>query len=185
MAPLNTLMQAPPTLCGGTWSDQNGTLYNIPLNGQLQVPSTSVQAAIAAGFTQVSVAQAGPYTANAATTAATLAAASVAGGLNNPAGQEPVVNMTGTLGAGAALTLPTVAQLLAVIPNAVAGMSYFLRIINSGGGAFSWTLTTAAGWTLNGTMTVAQNTFRDFIITITSVAAATATVQAIGTGTNS
>lgn len=102
--------------------------------------------------------------------------------------QDTVLNLTGTLGAGAALTLPTVAVLLSTLTpaQAVVGSSTILRVINSSGGAFAWTATTAAGWTLSGTMTVAQNTWRDFIITITAVGATpTATLQAIGTGTQS
>ena len=102
--------------------------------------------------------------------------------------QDTVLNLTGTLGAGAALTLPTVAVLIATLTpsQAVVGSSTLLRVINSSGGAFAWTVTTATGWTLNGTMTVAQNTWRDFIMTITAVGATpTATVQAVGTGTQS
>lgn len=102
--------------------------------------------------------------------------------------QDTVLNLTGTLGAGAALTLPTVAVLIATLTpsQAVVGSSTLLRVINSSGGAFAWTVTTATGWTLNGTMTVAQNTWRDFILTLTNVGATpTATVQAVGTGTQS
>jgi len=88
------------------------------------------------------------------------------------------VDMTGTLGAGAALTLPTVAQLLAAAPTLVAGVSYKLRIANTGAGAFAWTVTTAGGWTLTGTMTVANLTYREFIVTITSPTAAT--LQSLG-----
>lgn len=102
--------------------------------------------------------------------------------------ESTVLNITGTLGAGAALTLPTAAVLQATLTaqQAVVGSTTLLRVINSSGGAFAWTVTTAAGWTLNGTMTVAQNTWRDFIVTITGVGASAAmTLQSIGTGTQS
>ena len=97
-----------------------------------------------------------------------------------------VLNLSGTLGAGAALTLPTVATLLTTLTpqQAVVGSSVALRIVVSQAAAFSWTVTTNTGWTLNGTMTMAANTFRDFLITLTNVGATpTATIQAIGSGT--
>lgn len=94
------------------------------------------------------------------------------------------LNLTGALGAGAALTLPTVALLVAQLAGfGVALYSSRLRIINSSGGAFAWTVTTAAGWTLTGTMTIAQNTFRDFDLSLQSLAAGT--LQQVGTGSTS
>lgn len=117
-------------------------------------------------------------TAKTDTSAATLAAADMAGSntLN-------VINMTGTLGAGAALTLPTVADIVAAYGDIAAGDTFLVRIINSSSGAYAWTVTTATGWTLTGTMTVAQNTFRDFLVSFTSATAAVLT--SVGTGTNS
>jgi hypothetical protein len=56
-----------------------------------------------------------------------------------------------------------------------------LFITNSGAGVFTLTTDAGATVTLTGTMTVAQNTTREFIVTIT--AATTATVQSVGTGT--
>jgi len=114
------------------------------------------------------------YNTNTATTAATLTAANVSGGHN-----EVVLNMTGTLGGAAALTLPTVADLVAAIPNAIPGQTYRLRIMNTSAGAFAWTVTTATGWTLTGTMTIAQNTYREFLVTLTSKTAAV--LQSLGT----
>ncbi|EMN5130226.1 hypothetical protein RVV79_003342 [Burkholderia contaminans] len=96
-------------------------------------------------------------------------------------------NLTGTLAAGQALTLPTVANLIASLPSVVqqnpVGLTWQLRVINSSGGAFAWTVTTNTGWTLGGSMGVNQNTFRDFVVTITS--ATTASIQSVGTGTQS
>ena len=95
--------------------------------------------------------------------------------------------LSGTLASGQNVTLPTVAALvtqmyaIGVVP--IAGASYKLRVINASAGAFSWTMVTNTSWTLTGTMTVAQNTWRDFIITFTGAAAAT--LQSVGTGTYS
>ena len=98
-----------------------------------------------------------------------------------------VLNLSGTLGAGAALTLPTVANLIATLTpsQAVVGASTQLRIVNSSGGAFAWTVTTNTGWTLAGTsQAIAQNTWQDYIVTLTNVGATpTATLQAVGKGT--
>ncbi|WP_158683428.1 hypothetical protein [Burkholderia sp. BE12] len=121
------------------------------------------------------------YNVAANTSGFTLGAAQIAGAAQN------FLNLTGTLGAGANAQLPTVAALLAQLPtvvqNAPVGLSFQLRVINSSSGAFAWTVTTNTGWTLGGTMSIAQNTWRDFIVTITS--ATTATLQAVGTGTQS
>ncbi|PXX15856.1 hypothetical protein C7399_109191 [Paraburkholderia tropica] len=115
------------------------------------------------------------------TAAFTLTAQQIAGAAQN------FLNLTGTLTAAANAQLPTVAALIAALPQVVqgspTGISFQLRVINSSSGAFAWTLTTNTGWTLNGTQSVAQNTWRDFIITITS--ATTATIQSVGTGTQS
>ena len=115
------------------------------------------------------------YQTNTATTAATVTATNITGG----GADEVTLNMTGTLGAGAALTLPLASALWAALPNAAVGSTYKLRILNGGAGAFAWTVTTNTGWTLNGTMTVAQNTVREFYVTL--AAASTATLQSIGT----
>lgn len=97
---------------------------------------------------------------------------------------EVVVDLTGTLAAGAALTLPTAAAILAAMPNAYVGEQFKLRIKNDSSGAFSWTVTTNTGITLTGTATVAQATFRDFYVMITGVGAnAAITVNNVGAGT--
>ena len=122
------------------------------------------------------------YQTNAAVASTTLLNTNIA----QPGTVEVDLNLTGTLTGAANATLPTVASLLQQLPQAQAGSSYKLRIINSSSGAFAWTVVTNTGWgTLNGTMTIAQNTWRDFIVTITSVGSATATLQAVGTGTQS
>lgn len=121
------------------------------------------------------------YSANTATSATTLTVANITGS------GDVVLNMTGTLTGAANATLPTVANLVAGLtsPPVSVNTTYRLRIINSSSGAFAWTVVTAAGWTLNGTMSVAQNTWRDFIVTVTALGTPAATLQSIGTGTYS
>lgn len=97
--------------------------------------------------------------------------------------QDVFINMTTNLGAGGTLNTPTAAQIIAAIPNARVGMTYNLRIINSSAGNFAWTLTAGSNVTLTGTMTIAQNTFRDFVVSVTGANAVT--VQSVGTGTTS
>lgn len=117
------------------------------------------------------------YNTNTATASATLTGANISGA------SDVVLNLTGTLAGAANATLPTVQALIDALKNAAPGSSYNLRIINSSAGAFAWTVLTNTGWTLGGTMTIAQNTYRDFIVTIG--ATNTATLQSVGTGTQS
>lgn len=95
---------------------------------------------------------------------------------------EVTLNLTAVLGAGATLTLPTVAQLVAAMTaagvNPAPGQTIELVIMNSSSGAFAWTVTTATGWTLIGTMTIAQTTLRKFYITLNTIS--TATLQSLG-----
>lgn len=99
------------------------------------------------------------------------------------ADQLQVLALTGTLTAGAALTTPTAAAIIAALGNyGVVGGTYVLRFINSSSGAFAWTITGGTGVTVTGTATVAQNTFREYQVTIAS--ATTVTLQNIGAGTN-
>lgn len=115
------------------------------------------------------------YNADAATASKTLGGSQISGATFN------ILAFTGTFGAGGAITLPTVAALIASLPavpqQAPVGLSWQLRVINVGTSQ-TLTMTTNTGWTLNGTMTLATATWRDFIITITS--ATTATIQNIG-----
>jgi hypothetical protein len=118
------------------------------------------------------------YNTNSSTSGTTLTAANVSGGLH-----EVTLAMTGTLGGDSNAQLPLVTALVTAIPNAAANMSYKLRVINESSANHVWTITTNTGWTLNGTMTIAQNTWRDFYVTLVSLT--TATLQNLGTGTYS
>lgn len=114
--------------------------------------------------------------ANTASAAATLAASSL-----TQADVLNVVNMTGSIGSGAALTLPTVASYLAALPFANLNAGTVLRIMDSGAGAGAWTLTANGSFTVAGTATVAQTTWRDFNIVVVNGTSVVATD--IGGGT--
>lgn len=118
------------------------------------------------------------FNTNAATTATTLTAANITGAI-----AAVDLQMTGALAAGAALTLPTVASTVIALHSPTVGTAYRLRITNASSGAFAWTVTTNTGWTLTGTMTIAQNTWREFVATLSSLT--TITLVSVATGTYS
>lgn len=115
------------------------------------------------------------YVAVATNTPATLTGAQMAGA------DVVVVRMTATLAGAGTLNTDTAANIYAAIPNPIIGGSYILRIINTSSGNFAWTLTGGTGVTITGTATIAQNTTRDFVVTITSATAVA--IQTIGVGT--
>lgn len=83
-----------------------------------------------------------------------------------------------------AVTTRTAAQIYADLQALMGvappiGFSWLFRIVNTGNNTV--TLTAGAGVTINGTATAATNTFRDWIVTITSPT--TLTIQSVGTGT--
>lgn len=88
---------------------------------------------------------------------------------------EVWVNCTGTQSGAFAIDLPTVAALVTAMKaaglNPVAGGSFILNVMNTCGAAETGTVTTATGWTLTGTMTAAQNTYRKLLVTMTSLTA--------------
>ena len=126
--------------------------------------STTVSAILAYDYATSSATVRSAYTALTNSTNATLTPAQVQPGRSGLV----YVAMTGTAASPAAVTLPTVVALVAALgTNFVAGMSWTLRILNENADADAWTLTTAAGWTLTGTMIVGQNAWRDFVVTLT------------------
>jgi hypothetical protein len=110
------------------------------------------------------------FVANTASAAATLTAVSVAGN-----DTFNVINMTGSLSGGAALTLPTIAAVQAVLPFVNINSGFVLRIMNQSAGAFSWTLTNNGSFVTVGTSTIAQTTFRDFQVEFVNGTSAVAT----------
>lgn len=149
-----------------------GQVPNIPDLGALPDQVGLVNAILGMNPLQEAI-----YNADAATASKTLSGQEISGAA------QCFLAFTGTAGAGVAATLPTVANLIAALPSAVqaspVGITWQLRIINVAT-TQTITMTTNTGWTLNGTMTVATTTWRDFVVTITS--ATTASIQNVGGG---
>lgn len=74
----------------------------------------------------------------------------------------------------------TPALVLTDTPGLAVGQSYLLRITQTGAGTLTLATDSGAGFTMTGTMTVAQNTTRDFIVTMNS--GTTGTVQSVSVG---
>jgi hypothetical protein len=85
-------------------------------------------------------------------------------------------NNTGTT--PGTLTTRTATQMFGDTPNAQVGQSYMLAIRNSSSGANTLTVGAGTGVTLTGTMTIAQNVTRLFVVTFTSATAVT--IQSMG-----
>lgn len=94
--------------------------------------------------------------------------------------------LTGVQAGGVNYTLPSVASIIAAEvgfgPQDIIGWQYRLRIVNVATTQII-TVVAGAGWTLApvGTYTIANNTYRDFVVQITSPT--TAVLTNIGTGT--
>lgn len=111
---------------------------------------------------------------------AALSVGTLAAGLITGAEYTVLQNTGATPGAQ---TVRSAAQMLSEIPGGfIAGLAYTLRIVNTGAGTLTLTADPGATVTLTGTMTVAQNVFRDYIVTFNS--ATTATIQSVGAGTS-
>lgn len=83
-------------------------------------------------------------------------------------------------GSSASDTLDTAANIVAAIPNCVAGTAFVWRYGNQG--AFTQTLTAGTGITLNGTATVAAGTWREFFGYVSSMSPAAIVMTNIGSG---
>ena len=77
--------------------------------------------------------------------------------------------LDGTPTAGATYTLPTAALLVAGIYNVQVGSSFFFAVNNKAGDAYTITVAAGTGGTGDGTLTVAQNVIRLFLVIITNV----------------
>lgn len=117
------------------------------------------------------------YNTDAQTATIVLTGADISG-----AAVEVDLALTGAITTAQNAQLPTVAALLAALPAEAIGQTYKLRVLNIGGttsGVF--TIVTNTGWTLTGTMTIAVGAYRDFLVKLTSLTAAT--LQNLGGGT--
>lgn len=172
------IMQAPPGFsgtigpCNGPTPPGSGNTYTADANGRVLVDPLDVDALQQAGFiTAGTIFQDVQYT--------TLALQSaVIPALNLTGAKIVCFDNTGTTPGN--LQVDTAANIIALIQGARVGMAYLLKIRNSSGSANTATITTNTGVTLTGTMTIPQNTTREFVVTIT--AAATLTIQSMGTG---
>ena len=72
----------------------------------------------------------------------------------------------------------TAAQMLADTPNGAVGMSWKVRIINTGTNAFTLTQDAGNTVTITGDVVIPQDTWVDYVVTLTG--AATATMQSVG-----
>lgn len=184
----DTIVLNPTAVAVAVYPAVGGTINGQAVNTPVYVPATGAIELFAAGTNAWSA----QVSSNVSTSVAVQTSASTAGfTLTGPnmfsATVETDLLLTGTLAGAVNLTLPTVAvlatqmQQLGAIP--FTGASFKFRVVNASAGAFAWTVVTNTGWTLVGTMSVAQNTWRDFVVNFTSAAAATLT--SVGTGTYS
>lgn len=118
-----------------------------------------------------------PSVAEAQFTTAALTAGTLAAGAITGAAITVLQNTGATPGAQ---TVRTAALMLADFVGASVGFSYILRIVNTGAGTLTLTGGGATGVTVTGTATVAQNVFRDYLVTFNTNT--TATIQSIGSG---
>ena len=86
-------------------------------------------------------------------------------------------------GAGRADLLPTAANLIAAIPGAAEGTSFYFDIRNAADAAETITVTTNTGLTLSGTMTIAQNNGKRFLARITNATSGSEAVTVYSLGT--
>lgn len=86
-------------------------------------------------------------------------------------------------GAGRSDVFPTAAALVAAFPGAVVGTTFEVTIRNTADAAETITMTTNTGLTLSGTMTIAQNNQRSFLVRLSNVTAGAqaATIFSMGT----
>ena len=88
--------------------------------------------------------------------------------------------LDGTPTAAATYTLPTAALLVAGIANCKVGSSFLLIVNNKSASALTITVAAGDGGTGDGTLTVAQNVIRAFLILITNVTTPAYFVYGIG-----
>ncbi len=80
-----------------------------------------------------------------------------------------------------AATTHTGTELIAAIPNAVDGSSFFFYLKNTAGSAIDITLTAGVDVTVTGTATVGQNNTKMFFGVVTSVGSNTVVIYSLGT----
>lgn len=171
-----------PVIGDGTcgWGYISPIYATIPLTGNEQIPAdTRLSQGVAPQSELVSPGQLALYSATASfqtvtltnTTGFTATAAQISP--TNCQG-EKILLLTGTLGAGAAITMPSLANIQAACP---AGTTWLMRVVNQSSGAFAWTVTGVTSVTVSGTAVVAQSTSQVYLVT---VGASAVTIANIG-----
>ena len=86
-------------------------------------------------------------------------------------------------GSGRSDITPTAALLVAALPSAVVGTSFTFLIRNDADAAETITVTAGTDCTTSGTMTIAQNAIKQFLVVLTNVTASTEayTIYSLGT----
>lgn len=119
------------------------------------------------------------FNALASATSLTLTGANITGGL-----ASVDLSINGSQAGAITATLPTVANLVAAMHCPTVGSSYRLRV-NNANTTQTITVATNTGWTTaaapNNVLTIATATWREFVVTLTSLTAATLTSVATGT----
>lgn len=108
--------------------------------------------------------------------AATYTAAQIVGGLID---RDPN-------GADRSDVTPTAAQLVAAVPGVQVGSSFVLYVKNTADAAETITVTAGSNVTLTGTMTIAQNKTRAFLVLFTNVTSSSeaVTIRSLGDATH-
>jgi hypothetical protein len=173
------------------WTYYNGTVATATLAGGVGVTVTGgttiagsggfgrylVTYTAASTVTVVFIGGASPSVSEAQFTTAALSVGTLAAGAITGAAFTVLQNTGAT---PAAQTTRTAAQMLADFVGASVGFTYILRIVNTGAGTLTLTGGGGTGVTVTGTATVAQNVFRDYLVTFNTNT--TATIQSIGSG---
>ena len=158
--------------CNVATPPSSGQTYVPDVNGRVLVDPLDVSLMLRAGYKLGFALTSGKVATADNGTTQTLTPAMVTGG-----GE---VFHTSTGGSTPTLTLPLAADVIALAGLAV-GQSYLLRVINSNSGTA--TIASNTGWSLTGTLTLATNTWREFVVTMNG--AGTLTAVNVGTGSNS
>jgi hypothetical protein len=86
-------------------------------------------------------------------------------------------------GAGRADLVPTAAAIVAAIPGVLTGASFEFELRNAADAAETITVTTNTGISLSGTMTIAQNNQKRFIVQVTNALVGSEAVTIFSCGT--
>lgn len=166
----------PATLAGGSGVTLAGDFTYVPAGGwcEVIVQLTSLTAVTMTGIESGLIGTLPPAQFVTGTTATTFAAGELTG--------AAFTVYTNTQGTPGSLATRTATQMIADLGNAYIGQTWMLRIVN-GQGTGTLTLTGGTGVTLTGLGTMAANTWRDFVCTITSIASPAITLQDVGVGT--